>query len=246
VTPGETQRNGIPIGLACSLAAHVAVIAIVLAWPAATEVARSTAPETIDIVTVDPAPASIGAPSKPPGEIGPVVDPAMGRTGKRAARPQRVGPPPDPYADLVMSIDDGTTLASGAGTVGDGPGRGLLGAGYDGALGNGLGGGGGGGIARIPVPRPSLARGPRPRADYSRSNRRYPEIYAGETIIVELGIDADGHVTQTELVKGLGSMKIEDDVMSAIRSFEFWPALDDDGHPIPSHYRWLWVMTSQR
>jgi hypothetical protein len=238
VSPGETQRSGIPIGLACSLVAHALVVVVALVWPSSHVPAPDLAPGAIDIVTVDPPPRS-PLKTATPGEVGPTIDPAPGRTGKRAAPIRRAESTVDPYAELVVSFDDGTSLASGGNIVGVGPGQGLFGAGFDGV-------GDGGGVANMPIARASLARDPSPRADYTRSNAKYPELYAGETIVVDLELDATGHVTHETLVKGLGSMDIEDDVMRAIRRFEFWPALDSDGHAIPSHYHWLWVMTAQR
>ena len=241
----DIQRTDSRAGLLGSLLIHGVLVALLLVV-AARHVADPPQPTPpIDIVTVDPPPPVVISPgpyggTKAAGMVYPLIDPAAGRSGKKgkATGPVVVNPPAavDPHDELVVSYDRGTDLSNGAGDHGNGPGRALYGNGYDGPPGNGVGGGAGG------LGVPSLARPPSPREDYSQSSEKFPKAFAGNTILVELQIDTIGHVTQTTLVRGVGSTFVEDRVLNAIHDYLFWPALDDSGHPIPSHYRWMWVL----
>lgn len=242
----DIQRSDSRAGLFGSLLVHgilVALLLLVFGMQHVADPPRS--PPTVDIVTIDPPPPVVISQgpyggTKAAGMVFPIIDPAAGRSGKKgkATGPVIPNPPPaaDPRDELVVSYDRGTELANGAGDHGTGPGRALYGNGYDGPPGNGVGGGAGG------LGVPSLARPPSPREDYSQSSEKFPKQFAGNTVLVELQIDANGIVTHTTLVRGMGSSFVEGRVMDDIRDFKFWPALDDTGHPIPSHYRWLWVL----
>ena len=90
----------------------------------------------------------------------------------------------------------------------------------------------------IPVPpRVSLARAPREKRNYHQLRLPSVRRFAGMHIKLVLTIDAQGRVSQVELVQGIdGQLDLR--VVGLARHFEFEPALDDDGVPVRGASRW--------
>lgn len=164
----------------------------------------------------------------------------LGRRGRDAPQRSQTRAPatPDPFADVVVSYDKPTGPDPGneAGTTGAGVGAGLLGDG----TGNGTGMGQFG-VGNVPPAPPSLARPPRPRSDYKNWNFRADRRFAGATVLVELSIDAAGHVRNVAVLRGVDE-SIDQHAATLARRFEFYPALDDGGKPIWGRHNWEFLL----
>jgi hypothetical protein len=150
-----------------SLALHGGVVAVLLVIAGVRPL--SPAIELTPIKVFDP-PSS--PPQSPPGPLGPGTQPGAGNTAKTETYGQRGHDAPphshsrapvaqDPLADLTVSYDQPTGPDPGTlnGTAGSGAGTGLAGIG----TGNGARYGRfGSGAGTLSIPRPSLARLPRP------------------------------------------------------------------------------------
>jgi hypothetical protein len=90
----------------------------------------------------------------------------------------------------------------------------------------------------IPVPqRVSLARPPHEKHNYHQLRLPSVRRFAALHIKLVLTIDARGRVSDVELVQGVdGELDLR--VCRLARHFEFEPALDDDGVPVPGTSRW--------
>jgi TonB family protein len=95
------------------------------------------------------------------------------------------------------------------------------------------------GIANIYIPQPAVsrARPPRPKHDYS--NLRIPGAskFAGDIVKVELTIDVHGNVRRVQLLQGVNRV-LDRKTVALVRTFEYQPALDDDGVATEGTSRW--------
>ena len=90
----------------------------------------------------------------------------------------------------------------------------------------------------IPQPAaPSLARSPRPKRDYRKLRIPGASKFAGETVKLELTIDAHGKVRRVQLLQGV-DRELDRKSVALAGTFEYHPALDDDGVPIQGTSRW--------
>jgi TonB family protein len=245
----ESRRMSAGVG---SLVIHgvLAALFVALAAPAPT---TRPAPFAIDVVAPSaPAPTTIAAAMMT--TIEPDRTPARRRGTRRVvhAPPAKVVAPPAPTIDpgggggSGSGSETGSGAGSGSGTgSGSGVGSGS-GSGSGAGVGGGSGSGGGGGGARGgTVLRPSRARPARPKRDYRAWAFRAPDVYRGQTVLVELWIDATGRVVTSRVISGV-SDDIDEHAIRAAREFEFYPALDRDGTPIGALYRWEFVLGDAR
>lgn len=216
---------------------------------------HATRAPVVDLVPIEiiapepPVAAAIPGPSGPGTRAGGGNAPkagAIGRRGSDAPKRSVTKAPPvrDPYADVVIGYDapdsantgteQGTLIGigAGAGLEGTGPGEG---AGF-GAFGDGPG---------IPAPPVSHARPPRPKRDYEHQQLTKTRKYAGLRVSVALAIDPAGHVRKVSLIQGV-EPRIDRQAIDIARSFEFYPALRDDGEPRWGSFRWDFVIEQAR
>jgi len=222
------QRESV-VSAAVSLVLHGAVIALMYWLFAGEAVPEVRVPEPREIeVAIAPPERAV------PLALPPVASPARpAPAGRRGPRRSALPPSVDrgPYVELVMSLDklegDGAEADHGIGGIGTG--------------GDGAGGAGRGDMPGIPEP-PSLAHGPRAKYDYSEAAIRGARNFEGQRIEVVLSIDARGVVRGARIVK---SVSRHFDLLAVNKAlhFEFEPALDARGTPIPSKLPWSFVMT---
>lgn len=96
------------------------------------------------------------------------------------------------------------------------------------------------GLATLQMPgtaSASLARPPRPKHDYRSLQMHAVRQFAGQTIRVLLSIDNRGEVRRVDLLHGVES-RVDARTIALVRQFEFEPALDEVGAPIPGYARW--------
>lgn len=252
-------RGDFDRGLLWSVFGHAAaIIAIARLWHPSASVPEP-APALID-VEIPSAPVPVPSPPELAHGVAPgprtVAPPGVARAGARDSRQVEhhyaERQHDEPYGNTLVSYERGDRpTPNGTALVGDGAGSALFGSGYS-TLGDGTGGGGG-----FAIPHVSHARGPSPRRDYSTSHILLPHEYSGQTVIVDLVIDARGNIARETLVQGLHAASAEtntalgrDDrdsvvrtILATIQKYEFYPALDDDGHPTTGAYRWAWQLT---
>jgi TonB family protein len=244
------RPSSVSPGSILSVVIHAGVLLLVFVIARDHAIDRPAPPpvaELISIDVVDPqAPRLPPPPSPRPGTlVRSNTNASVGVRGRRGHDAQRSPRAPDPTGDLVVSYElgGGTDPGSKDGTEGPRLGTGLLGIGLgggdDGPLGNGLG-------AELkippappppPPPVPSRARPPRPAGDYSRWHESDGGQFAGEVVVLELTIDPEGSVHDVRLVRAVDP-DIDKHAISLARTFEFYPALADDGVPTWSRYRW--------
>jgi TonB family protein len=96
-------------------------------------------------------------------------------------------------------------------------------------------------VASFQIPAPptaSLARRPRPKhAEYRELRLHAVRQFAGQAIHVSLQIDATGRVTGVQLVHGVDPV-LDQRTIEIVRTFEFEPALDRAGEPVPGTSPW--------
>jgi hypothetical protein len=139
-------------------------------------------------------------------------------------------------ADLQVSYEDATRFADHPEARPADATSGLGATGIGAALGSPLGDGAGVTIPDAPG-GVSRARSPRPKHDYSNLRIVGASRFAGRTIKLQLSIDARGHVHAVQLLQGV-DREIDRKTVSRVRAFEYEPALDDDGTPIPGTQQW--------
>lgn len=96
------------------------------------------------------------------------------------------------------------------------------------------------GVATLAIPEPvrvSLARAPRPKHDYSKLRIPGASRFAGEAVKLELTIDVHGKVRSVQLLQGV-DRGLDRKTVALVRTFEYEPALDDDGVAIQGTSRW--------
>ncbi|HEX3763225.1 MAG TPA: TonB family protein [Kofleriaceae bacterium] len=200
---------------------------------------------TVEVVNAS-RPASPSAPvSPPPGRTAPLGRPIGTRAGAGVhgrREPVQRAQPAEPravqsLADLQVHYEGATHFADhGAARPADvtsGVGASGIGAAQGSPLGDGALG------VTIPDAPGSVsrARGPRPKHDYSNMRIVGASRFAGRTITVRLSIDARGRVHAVQLLQGV-DREIDRKTVALVRDFEYEPALDDDGSPIPGTQRW--------
>ena len=97
----------------------------------------------------------------------------------------------------------------------------------------------GNGIANMDIPQPavSLARSARPKHDYRKLRIAGASKFAGEIVKLELTIDVHGKVRRVQLLQGV-NRELDRKTLALVRTFEYHPALDDDGVAIEGTSRW--------
>jgi hypothetical protein len=236
-----------------SLVLHVGVVVVAAAVVGKHAAHHSPEPRTTDVEIVAAAPRPVAAPRPaaspplppPPGRAMPAPRPAGGMpsAGARARRePGQRTPPSSPtnlrsLADLKIDRDLGNFVefgtaaklntSSGLGHVG-------LGAGVDFRQGDG--------VAGMDIAQPatvSLARPARKKhdRDYASSRIAGASRFSGEKIMLRLHLDASGGVQAVDLLQGV-DRDLDRKTISLVHSFEFDPALDDSGAPVPATVRW--------
>jgi len=242
-TAGRVSRRSAISGLA-SLALHGGLLLLVFVLAGVRVMPERHVIELTTIQVVEPPPPPA------PGQSGTMTpSPArtsagtLGRRGHDAPQRSASRAPAvaNPFAELAVSYDTPTGPDPGneAGTGGLTVGSGLWG---DGAGGDGgRFGVGGMGVPPPPPPAVSRARPPRPKLDYHTWDFRASRRFAGQAVLVELSIDAGGHVGQVRVMKSVDPA-VDHHAMDLARRFEFYPALDPDGHPTPGLHRWEFVI----
>jgi len=219
--------------------AGIFVVAITFAGARGDHEPRRTQLTPIEVVEPPP-PPPVAPPSAPAAgtQLASAAGASAGTLGRHGhGAPRSVSHAPaasDPLADVVVSYEaPASDVGNEAGTTGQGIGAGLLG--------EGTGAGGGGfGIGNVP-PAPSLARPPRPRANYRHWDFRAAPAFAGGLVRVELTIAPDGNVRDVRLVKGVDSY-VDRHAVEHARDFKFYPALNDAGQPTWGRHGWEFVI----
>jgi hypothetical protein len=230
---------------AVSIAFHGGLLSLVIVV-AGKHVAPSPPPALIPVEIVVPAaPPPLPQPAPPPPHAAPARRPAASATANAGAHARREpiqrSPSSEPasvkaLADLKISYNDPTNFADArTGTKADlasGAGRAGIGAGVDPRLASGL--------TNLEIPQPagpSLARPPRPKRDYRDLRILGASKFAGQTIKIQLSIDVHGRVRTVQLLHGV-ERDLDRKTIALVHDFEYNPALDDDGTPIPGTSRW--------
>jgi len=219
-----------------SLALHGALL-VVLVGSAQRTARPPRSVEHVPIDVIDATPPASAAPAPQPTVVRAPSAPAAvhGRRGQSV--PQRVPARPasarSALADLTVRYDDASNFAASANTAGDGD-----------AAGQHIGQGTGIGklhdaLAPLAVPPPpgSLARKPLPRHDYHRLQLHSVRQFAGRSIKVLLIVDERGRVRDVRLLQGVNA-DLDARTIALTRNFEFDPALDETGAPVPGTSRW--------
>lgn len=165
---------------------------------------------------------------------------AIGRRGHDAPKRSFTKAPAvaDPYADVVIGYDapDTADPGSAAGAlIGTGLGISIEGTGIGNGAGFGHFGDGPG------MPAPSAARPPRPKHAYTHEKLKAVRTYAGQRVVVGLIIDPQGRVRKVGILHGV-TADIDRQAIALARTFEFQPALRDDGQPRWGSYRWDFII----
>jgi hypothetical protein len=233
-------------GLA-SLAFHGGAV-VLLAMLAGTHIIRSPSKKVlvpVDVVQPAALPAPPPPPAPPPMYAAPAPQPggapasAVAQARREPVHHAQLVAPASmrSLADLTISYDDATNFAAPGPTTrtdaAGGSGRSGIGAGASTWRGDG--------IAKIDIPQPAVtvsrARSPRPKRDYS--NLRIPGAskYAGETVKLQLIIGVNGKVRGVQLLHGVNS-DIDRKTIALAGTFEYEPALDDEGIAVQGTSRW--------
>src|SRR6185436_8317625 len=202
-----------------SVGAHVVLLLAITILPGPAAPPPPTVELTPILVVAPPLPPEPPPPAPP--QMQPVAPSpgTLGRRGRDAPR-SATRAPADPFADLVVHYDAPTSEEPGneAGTTGLGIGAGPT----------------GNGIGDIQLPStPTRARPARAKRDYSRWGFRAAGVFRGAIVRLELTIDAKGAVRGVRILKGVDDY-IDQEATALASSFEFYPALDDDGRPVAS------------
>jgi len=236
VTDPASHRSRVAAGITVAL--HIGLL-LAVAWFAGP---RATRPPALVGLTpvelVEPPPAAPQPPAVlPPTGVRVVKDPVPGTLGRRGHdAPQRSQAPvvSDPRNELSVHYDAPASLEAGnpAGTIGTGIGASLMGEGT-------------GDIGQLEVPPPprSQARPARPKHDYTKWEFRADPRYAGRMVRIGLKLDADGRVLDAMVIESVDG-PIDLHALDFARRFEFYPALNDTGTPIPSSYVWEFVIVA--
>jgi hypothetical protein len=230
-----------------SLVFHGGAVAL-LAALAGTHIVRSPPSKKVlvpvDVLRPAALPAPAPPPAPPPMHAAPAPQPG-GATASAVAharhepvhRAQPVAPASlRSLADLTISYEDAANFAAPGPTKTDAAassGRSGIGAGASTWRGDG--------IAKLDIPQPaatvSHARSPRPKRDYS--NLRIPGAskFAGEIVKLQLTIGVNGKVRGVQLLHGVDS-DLDRKTIALAGTFEYEPALDDEGIAIQGTSRW--------
>lgn len=173
-------------------------------------------------------------PTPPPVEATPVPDEgASGEQGVRATPREVTAPEPKvrreaPPAPRASST--GTATRSGGAETGSGTGAGGSGAG----TGSGRGGDGRGGYF---VTKPVKIAGDITSArDYPRETR---DLRNGQSVAIDIRVGVDGMPTGCRVVRPSPDPQADRITCDlAMQRFRFKPAMDPDGNPVVSTFRW--------
>jgi protein TonB len=253
------RREKFGASQAISIALHASIILLILFPIFRHIVQQPTASASINVTDISPYLSKLPAGKDKAGGGGgggqhQVAPPTQGKIPKFAmtrltppllhplpnpklpAEPTLLGPPdlkvPSPadvnFGDPLANLLSASAGSGGGGGIGTGSGGGI-GSGNGGGLGPGSGGGTGGGAFRPGtggVGYPSCLYCPEPQ--YSEDARKAK--YQGE-VILQVVIQADGHATNIQIVKGPG-LGLEDKAIEAVRTWRFKPALGPNGVPV--------------
>lgn len=104
------------------------------------------------------------------------------------------------------------------------------------------------GLAALPMPgiaaSASLARPPRAKHDYHNLPMHADRRFDGQTICVLISIDNRGKVRRVDLLRGV-EPDLDASTIALVHAFEFEPALDDVGAPIPGYAKWDIVISDE-
>lgn len=249
---GSGRRRSLRIG-AASLALHGALLwLVVVLLGKYAPLSRPTATLTsIEVVTVPSAPPLPPRPSPSPS---PLASPGRPRPGARPAgaaggvsarahhepalRAQPSASAVKSLADLKIHYEDPANFTDRQTAKGD-----AASSAGPSAIGAGLAGleyGVGDSASNIDIPEPataSLARRAQPKRDYRNMRIAGASKFSGETIKLELMIDVHGRVHRVQLLRGVDP-ELDRKTIALVHTFEYEPALDDSGTPIPGTARW--------
>lgn len=218
---------------AVSLALHGAVVGLLILLGGKHLLpARHTVLTPIEVV---PAPRPPSPPSLAPAHMSPAARPAVHGAGtgfgRRAPAPRAQPTAPtavQSLASLQVHYEDPRSFADRGATAQAGAIRGNVASG----IGVGLGARPGDGVGNLEIPEPpagvSLARSPQPRHDYSKMKIVGASRFAGQTLKLRLSIDEHGVVRGVQVLEGV-EPELDRRTAALVRSFEFYPALDDAG-----------------
>jgi len=155
---------------------------------------------------------------------------------KLPADPTLLGPPelkiPSPndpnFGDPLAAMMSASAGPGGGGGMGSGEGGGI-GSGSGGGLGPGSGGGTGGGAFRPGtggVGYPSCLYCPEPQYSEDARKAKFQGI-----VVLQVIIQADGHATNIQVVKGAG-LGLDEKAIEAVRTWRFKPAVGPNGTPV--------------
>lgn len=219
-----------------SIALHGGLVAIALAF-VGQRIARN--PRSVELTMVDviaAAPLPAAAPLAPTPSAAPAAAPTT--PTKRAAAPSPRASTPRAttarsLADLQVSYDAADNFAASGETTSDGAGRGSSLAEAAAPAGQFRSA-----LAGLEIPQPAtLAHPPRPRRNYHDLRLHSVRQYAGQSIKATLTIDATGHVTHVEITRGIHP-QLDQRTVNLASAFEFEPATNELGEPIPGVSRW--------
>lgn len=227
--------------LLVSVALHAAVLWLLRPHHRAAPPVVSEEPPT-EIVLVDPPAAELAAPAVAPAPRAPQPGGGGGHAGRTA---REVSAQPAGGAPVHAGAWDDVVVGMEASDSGDGNGNGngnrnRFGFGFGNAngRGNGIGFGDGGGIAtRAAVPAPPAPPPPskaRPAKLLQPARDRDVEDDA-DLFVARVTVDTTGDVVAVDFVTTHPGVR-GDQASSAIWSFRYAPALDDDGIPIASTF----------
>ena len=157
-------------------------------------------------------------------------------TPKLPSEPTLLGPPelkiPSPndpnFGDPLAAMLSASAGAGAQGGMGTGEGGGI-GSGSGGGLGPGFGGGTGGGAFRPGtggVGYPSCLYCPEPQYSEDARKAKFQGI-----VVLQVIIQADGHATNIQIVKGAG-LGLDEKAIEAVRTWRFKPAIGPNGTPV--------------
>jgi periplasmic protein TonB len=257
VRPLWAKRKEYSVAQMASAGVHV-VIAVLIIWPFARRIVQPTV-QAMQVVDISPYLSKLppakeragggggGGEHKPiPQTQGKIPKFEMTRitpplmtphpTPKLPAEPTLLGPPelkvPSPndpnFGDPLAALMSASAGAGAQGGMGTGEGGGI-GSGNGGGLGPGYGGGTGGGAFRPGtggVGYPSCLYCPEPQYSEDARKAKFQGI-----VLLQVIIQADGHATNIQIVKGAG-LGLDEKAIEAVKTWRFKPAIGPNGTPV--------------
>src|SRR5690349_9610690 len=257
VRPLWAKRREYSVAQMVSVGVHV-VVAVLIIWPFARKIVQPTvqAMQVVDISEylskLPPAKERAGGgggggehKQQPPTQ-GKVPKWSMTRITpplltphpipKLPSDPTLLGPPelkiPSPndptFGDPLAAMMSASAGSGAQGGMGTGEGGGI-GSGNGGGLGPGFGGGTGGGAFRPGtggVGYPACLYCPEPQYSEDARKAKFQGI-----VVLQVIIQADGHATNIQVVKGAG-LGLDEKAIEAVRTWRFKPAIGPNGTPV--------------